>query len=93
MNEPLKVPDAAKAAAYAATVGIPTTFGLINTAISAAAPLIVAAELRRQADELHELRQTMRSEDDRSIRSSGLAEAVHKLRTRANELDPQGLTK
>jgi hypothetical protein len=52
MDESLKIPDAAKAAAYAATVGIPTTFGLINTAINAAAPLIVAAELRRLAGHL-----------------------------------------
>jgi hypothetical protein len=56
MDEPLEIPHEAKAAAYKAAVGIPTTFGLINTAIDAAAPLIVAAELRRLLTKLSDHR-------------------------------------
>jgi hypothetical protein len=64
----------------------------LDTAVEASAPIIVAAELRRQADDLHELRQTIREEVGRSIRSSAMTEGISRLRKRANELDPDGMT-
>lgn len=62
----------------------------VEDAVRAAAPLIVAAELRRLADELDVRREEMRTEDDRTVRSSGLGEGTRRIRERAAELDPQG---
>ncbi len=64
----------------------------VDSALHSAAPIIVAAELRRQANDLHELRRTIRDEDGRGIRSSAMAEGISRLRTRADELDPGGST-
>lgn len=50
----------------------------------------IAAELRRLADELDVRREEMRTEDDRTVRSSGLGEGTRRIRERADELDPQG---
>jgi len=58
--------------------------------LRAAAPLIVAAELRRLTDKLEALAREMAAEDDRNIRSSALGEGVRRLRTRADELDGGG---
>jgi hypothetical protein len=63
----------------------------LDTAIEAAAPIIVAAELRRFADELYELRRSMREADDRGIRSSAIGEVIITLRHRADLLDPDGM--
>lgn len=50
------------------------------------APLIVAAELERLADDLTLTQQDMREEDNRTIRSSGLGTGIARLRDRAAEL-------
>jgi hypothetical protein len=55
-------------------------------ALKAAAPLIVAAELDRLADDLTLTQQDMREEDNRTIRSSGLGTGIARLRDRAAEL-------
>jgi hypothetical protein len=55
-------------------------------AITAAAPLIVASELRRLADEF----QALRDGDDHPIRSFGLSSAIHRIRVRAFNLDQPG---
>jgi hypothetical protein len=92
MDEPLEIPTATIcAAARAAYVDLKIySAAPIEAALNAAAPLIVAAELRRQADELNDRRHAyLRSEGNRSIRSSGLELAIYQLHTRANELDPQ----
>ena len=60
---------------------------MIRTALGAAAPHIVAAELRHLADELDVVKIEMREVDNRTIRSSGLGEGIARLRARADELD------
>lgn len=62
----------------------------IREQLGRAAPLIIAAELRRLADELDQRREQMREEDDRTVRSSGLGEGIRRLRERADELEPTG---
>lgn len=54
--------------------------------LRAATPLIVAAELERIGVGLCQRQQEMRAEDDRSIRSAALGEAITVLRDRAAEL-------
>jgi hypothetical protein len=51
----------------------------------------VAAELRRLADELYELRRSIREADDRGIRSSAIGEVITTLRQRADLFDPDGM--
>lgn len=54
--------------------------------LHAAAPGIVAAELLRLADQLTELAESMRQEDDRGIRAAGLFEGITVIRERAAQL-------
>jgi hypothetical protein len=58
----------------------------IDAILAAAAPLIVVAELERLGVALCQRQQEMRADDDRSIRSSGLGEAITVLRDRVAEL-------
>lgn len=58
--------------------------------VEAFAPRIVAAELRRLVDELDAVATEMREEDGRGLRAAGFGAAIHRLRTRADELDPEG---
>jgi hypothetical protein len=55
--------------------------------LRAAAPLIVAAELRRLTDGLEVVAREMAAEDDRNIRSSALGEGIRRLRVRADRYD------
>lgn len=55
-------------------------------ALKAAAPAILAAELERIGVALCQRQQEMRDEDDRSIRSAALGEAITVLRDRLAEL-------
>lgn len=50
----------------------------------------VAAELRRVADELHELRQSLPLESCRCQAYTAMANYAGNLHARADELDPQG---
>jgi hypothetical protein len=80
----LKIPEAAYAAGeagYDESCRLGLRADGPGAAIDAAAPLIVAAELRWLADEL-----------DSGLQRTGLLNAADIARTRANELDPQGLT-
>lgn len=56
-----------------------------------AAPFIVAAAYRRMAEKLEVRRLEMREEDGRTIRSSGMGEAINALLDAADELTGQGL--
>lgn len=60
-------------------------------AVRAASPIIIAAELRQLADELYELRRSIREADDRGIRSSAIGEVITTLQQRADLLDPDGM--
>jgi hypothetical protein len=75
-------------AALAANVAGSTEdwIGEAQAALKAAAPLILAAELERIGVVLCQRQQEMRAEDDRSIRSAALGEAITVLRDRAAEL-------
>jgi hypothetical protein len=92
----LEIPDDAVYAgeeiiseAYVAVVR-PDAEVVADDVIRAAAPLIVAAELERIADELDVRREEIRAEDDRTVRSSGLGEGIRHLRKRADELKSKG---
>lgn len=54
--------------------------------LSAAAPAVLIDELTRISVALCQRQQEMREEDDRTIRSSGLGEAIMYLRNRIAEL-------
>lgn len=59
-------------------------------ALAAAAPLIVAAELERLAEQWRPLREEMRDVDDRNVRSSALGIAISDVERRATELRGEG---
>jgi hypothetical protein len=61
---------------------------LIGTVRKIAIP-VVAAELRRIADELGVIRAEMRAADGRNIRSSAIGDAIRVLDARAVELERQ----
>lgn len=76
----------------AAVICPPSARDAINTMLQVAAPLIVAAELRRMADVLYELSLITIDEDYdtsayRYARSVGHAVSASRLRGRADELD------
>lgn len=54
--------------------------------LEAVAPLIVADELQRIADELHELRQSIQGEAGRGPADSVFAEGIALIRNRAQDL-------
>lgn len=62
----------------------------IAAVVEAAAPLILAAELDRLGDQLVEVRDAMRQEDGRTLRSSALAEGIRAIRARASVLRGEG---
>lgn len=90
----LAIPDAAYDAGKAGLTGYPLAdvdkLDVAFLVLPAAAPLIVAAELRRIADTFEATAREWREEDGRSVRSSALGHAVRVLRARADELDPVG---
>jgi hypothetical protein len=92
MAAELRIPDRAWRAAEVAAVPDGEALRVgdpITHAIDAAAPLIVAAELRREADELDALADV----GEKGPNPSGvkmLRKIAAKLRARADELDPQG---
>jgi hypothetical protein len=93
MTAELNIPTAAivegHEAIHAAAAESFTFETLCRAALVAAAPLIVAAELRREADELDALADV----GEKGPNPSGvkmLRKIAAKLRARADELDPQG---
>ena len=76
----LVIPDEAYEAGKRAALGVS------SDVLRAAAPLIVAGELTRLADELEKLRLDMREADDGTIGAVGLGEALRRMRARADEL-------
>lgn len=90
MSAEVNIPDEAKSAGWEALLDARSeNRELVQAyarALHAAAPLIVAAELERIGVDLCQRQQEMRAEDDRSIRSAALGEAITVLRDRAAEL-------
>jgi ferredoxin len=82
----VNVPDEAVNVARDALRPEPVTTVDVERALHAAAPLIVAAELECIGVGLCQRQQEMRAEDDRSIRSAALGEAITVLRDRVAEL-------
>jgi hypothetical protein len=83
----LEIPDAAYDAAYRAAVIDPAIYSTapLDASLNAAAPLIVAAELRRLAN----VTQNGQSPTDDHLTKKISDLISENLRARANELDPQ----
>jgi hypothetical protein len=84
----LVIPTAAIRATYGDPLTEDSTNKTTRRILELGSPAVVAAELRRIADELDEICKDMREIDDRTLRSSALATGVRTLRARADELDP-----
>lgn len=98
----LDIPERAREAALDALEGAPMPFATRESAavygagmgVAVTSPIVVAAELRRLAIELGELRREVRQDADAVAtgRAIGLSDAADVLRLRADTLDPEGAT-